>query len=170
MENELSFNPSDSELFDDISESSPSLITSPRHLADRPAAPNISEWTVVHLKRALTEQNITFHRTNNKAKLFQLLTNSQQSSIQHHRTPRLLPGSQPRTHRSAMTSSRTQLNLPQQPSQRARSYQTQSLHFSLAFSPYLVPLHKQPEHMHPSIPASFLLLFFLTSLSLLHRL
>ncbi|XP_030253189.1 uncharacterized protein LOC115569298 [Sparus aurata] len=164
MENELSLNPSDSELFDDIPESSPSPIipprqpartrstihvvrrsqppstggsstirpspphrsrgrsrarrptdtpsssrsgrslrdpASPRRLADRPAAPNISEWTVVRLKRTLTERNITFHRTDNKAKLFKLLTNSQQSSIPHRRTPRPLPGSRPRSHRSA---------------------------------------------------------------------
>ena len=61
------------------------------------------------------------------------------------------------------------LGLPHQPSQRSRLYQTLHKH-SLSQS-YLNPplfflrLHKQPEHMHPSIPASFPLLLLLPFLS-----
>ncbi|KAK0147814.1 hypothetical protein N1851_012504 [Merluccius polli] len=164
MENELTLNPSDSKLFDDIPESSPSPVipprqpartrstihavrrsqppstgssntigpspphssrgrsrarrptdtphssrsgrslrdpAPPRRFADRPSSPNIAEWTVVRLKRALTQRNLTFHSTDNKAKLFQLLTDSQQNSTPHRTTQRPLPGSQRRARGSA---------------------------------------------------------------------
>ncbi|KAK0142945.1 hypothetical protein N1851_018939 [Merluccius polli] len=178
MENELTLNPSDSELFDDIPESSPSPVipprqpartrstihavrrsqppstggsntigpspphssrgrsrarrptdtphssrsgrslrdpAPPRRFADRPSAPNIAEWTVVRLKRALTQRNITFHSTDNKAKLFQQITDSQQNSTLHRTTPRPLPGSQRRARGSA-----DDVTHPHQPSLRAR--------------------------------------------------
>ena len=46
----------------------------PARFPGRQTTPNISDWTVASLQKALRDKSIPFHRTDNKAKLFKILT------------------------------------------------------------------------------------------------
>ena len=70
---------------------------SPRALSDSGSAANISDWTVAHLRHTLSQRSTLFHRSDKKAKLFQLLTDwkgVEQYSTLPCRASRALPGLQ----------------------------------------------------------------------------
>ncbi|KAK0144268.1 hypothetical protein N1851_017354 [Merluccius polli] len=60
---------------------------SPRQHAVRPSATGIADWTVASLKRSLTRNNIPFHSSDRKAKLFQRLQDFRLNSASPRRTP-----------------------------------------------------------------------------------
>eukprot|EP00064_Thunnus_orientalis_P022535 superscaffoldBa00007664_g22733 len=124
---------------------------SPRHRrSDHSSAPNMSEWTVTRLKHFLSQNNIPFHRTDKKARLFQLYTNSLQDSTLSRPSSHDLLGSRRRACDDVrdVTARRSATRTPSSSATSAS------------------PPHLHPMHIHPITPASLPPLWLLSLLPL----
>ncbi|XP_044217636.1 uncharacterized protein LOC122989025 [Thunnus albacares] len=139
---------------------------SPRlRCTDRSSAPNMSEWTVARLKHFLSQNNIPFHRTDNKARLFQLYTNSLKDSTLSRPSSHDLPGSRRRARddvhdvtarRSATrtpSSSATSASLVQSASNPMQALSAPQPFPPPTFSSAALTSHAYTFHQ-PSIPSS----------------
>ncbi|XP_042261499.1 vegetative cell wall protein gp1-like [Thunnus maccoyii] len=132
---------------------------------DRSSAPNMSEWTVARLKHFLSQNNIPFHRTDNKARLFQLHTNSLKDSTLSRPSSHDLPGSRRRARDDVrdVTARRSATRTPSSSATSASPVQSASNPMQALSAPQPFPpptfssaaltSHAYTFH-HPSIPSS----------------
>ncbi|XP_044190518.1 flocculation protein FLO11-like [Thunnus albacares] len=134
---------------------------------DCSSAPNMSEWTVARLKHFLSQNNIPFHRTDNKARLFQLYTNSLQDSTLSRPSSHDLQGSRRRVRddvhdvmargstRCTPSSSATSASPVQSASNPMQALSAPQPFPPPTFSSAALTSHAYTSHL-PSIPSSSL--------------
>eukprot|EP00064_Thunnus_orientalis_P025997 superscaffoldBa00014827_g26455 len=162
-----SVNDASLEIPEPAQEEQPPRQRSPRHrCTDHSSAPNMSEWTVARLKHFLSQNNIPFHRTNNKARLFQLYTNFLQDTTLSRPSSHDLPGSWCRVCDDVrdVTARRSATRTPSSSATSASPVQSASnpmqalsapQPFPPTFSSAALTSHAYTSH-HPSIPSSSL--------------